>query len=148
MKKIKIVFTAIVMLLTTAAFASDDNNVSEKVKAAFKTDFAMASQVTWEKNSDFYFASFWLNQVKVDAAYNEEGELVGTSRKITTEQLPLSLSLELSKKYAAYKISTTAYELNYEGQTSYYLSADNSKQVLNLKCSANGYIETESRTKK
>lgn len=148
MKKIKTVFTAIVMLLTTAAFASDGDQVTEKVKAAFKTDFAMASQVTWEKNSDFYFASFWLNQVKVDAAYNEEGELVGTSRKISTAQLPLSLGVELGKKYADYKISATAYELNYEGQTSYYLSAENGKQVLNLKCNANGDIDTESRTKK
>ena len=148
MKKIKTVFTALVMLLTTTAFASDGDNVTEKVKAAFKTDFAMASQVTWEKNSDFYFASFMLNQVKVDAAYNEEGELVGTSRKIYTAQLPLSLSLELGKKFAGYKISATAYELNYEGQTSYYFSVDNSKQVLNLKCNANGEIETESRTKK
>ena len=104
MKKIKTVFTAIVMLLTTAAFASDGDNVSEKVKAAFKTDFALASQVTWEKNSDFYFATFMLNEVKIDAAYNEEGELVGTSRKISTAQLPLCLSLELGKKYADYKL--------------------------------------------
>jgi len=148
MKKLATVFTAIVKLFSGTAFAAEGANVAEKVKAAFQGVFAQASQVSWTTASDFYFASFDLKGVKVDAAYNEAGELVGTSRKIGLEQLPLSLSMELNKKYADYKLSGTVYELNYDGATSYYIRAENEKQVLNLKGSANGEIETEKRIKK
>ncbi len=148
MKKFATVLTAIVMLFATSSFAMDGDNVTAKVKAAFETDFSKAKQVNWEKISDFYFASFQLNDVSIDAAYNEEGELVGTSRKIASAQIPLSVSLELAKKYFEYTISEHAYELNFEGQTSYYITAENSKQALSLKCYSNGDIEVTSKTKK
>ncbi len=148
MKKFATVLTAIVMLFATSSFAMDGDNVSAKVKAAFENDFSKAKQVNWEKVSDFYFASFELNNAGVNAAYNEEGELVGTSRKIDAAQMPLAVSLELAKKYGEYTIAGHAFELTFEGQTSYYITADNSKQVLNLKCYSNGEINVESKTKK
>lgn len=148
MKKLSTVFTAIVMLLTSTAFAADGDNVSAKVKAAFITDFSGAKQVNWEKTSDFYFASFTLNNVNVDAAYNEEGELVGTSRRIEAAQIPLNVQLELSKKFTGYTLATKAIELTYEGQTNYYINAENDKQIVKLKCSSSGEIETESKIKK
>lgn len=148
MKKASIVFTAIVMLFASTAFATTGEKVTAKVKAAFTNDFSGASLVNWEKTSDFYFASFTLNKVKIDAAYNEEGELVGTSRRIDVAQLPLSISLELTKKMEGYAIAPTALELIYEGQTRYYITAQNDKQVVKLKCSISGDIEIESKSKK
>lgn len=136
------------MLFATSSFAMDGDNVTAKVKAAFETDFSKAKQVSWEKISDFYFASFQLNEISIDAAYNEDGELVGTSRKIASAQIPLAVSLELAKKYSEYTISEHAYELSFEGQTSYYITAGNSKQALSLKCYSNGDIEVNSKTKK
>ena len=135
------------MLFATSAFATDGDNVTAKVAAAFKTDFSQVSNVSWEKTSDFYFATFQLNNVTVDAAYNEEGELVGTSRKIATAQLPLNVTLELAKKFGAYTVSAQASELTYQGLTSYYLTVENDKQVLKLKCYSNGDIDVESKTK-
>ena len=148
MKKLATVLTAIVMLFATSAFATDGDNVTAKVAAAFKTDFSQVSNVSWEKTSDFYFATFQLNNVTVDAAYNEEGELVGTSRKIATAQLPLNVTLELTKKFGAYTVWAQASEVTYEGLTSYYLTVENDKQVLKLKCYSNGDIDVESKTKR
>ena len=148
MKKFKTVLTAIVMLFASTAFAMEPEIVSPKVKAAFENDFAKASQVSWEKSSDFYFASFTLNNVKVDAAYNEEGELVGTSRRITAEQMPLSISLAIAEKYAGYQLDKTAVELTYEGLTRYYVTVENESQVLQLKCYSDGEIMVERKTKK
>ena len=88
MKKIKTVLTAIVMLLSISSFATDagksspdPDKVTAVVKAAFLNDFSKATLVKWDKTDEFYFASFLLNNVKVDAAYTESGELLGTSRK-------------------------------------------------------------------
>lgn len=148
MKKFKTVLTAIIMLFATSAFAAGGENVSPKVKAAFENDFSKASQVNWEKTSDFYFASFMLNGVRVDAAYDESGELVGTSRHISADQVPLSISLAISEKYAGYQVAKTALELNFEGQTRYYIAVENEKLSVKLKCLSNGDLEVESKTKK
>ena len=110
MKKFKMVLTAIVMLFAGSAFAMEPENVSPKVKAAFERDFSKASKISWEKTSDFYFASFTLNDVRIDAAYNEDGELLGTARVISAEQMPLSVSLAIAEKYAGYRAEKTAIE--------------------------------------
>ena len=148
MKKIVTVLTTIVMLFASTAFAMGEEKVTPKVKAAFQIDFAAATQVNWEKLSDFYFASFTLNSIKVDAAYNEAGELVGTSRKIDLSQVPLNVSMALSKDYGDYNIAPQVLELNYDGQTYYYISAENNKQGLKLKCYSNGETVIESKVKK
>jgi hypothetical protein len=148
MKKIKTVLTAAVMLLATSAFAIPDESVTPKVKQAFTTDFSKASQVKWEKTSDFYFASFMLQGLRVEAAYNEEGELLGTSRLIKADQVPLSVSLAIAERYTGYQVPATALEINFEGQTRYYITVENEKQFVKLKCLSNGDIETEGRIKK
>ncbi len=148
MKKIRTVLTAIVMLFTVTAFATGSEPVSPKVKAAFQTNFSKATQVTWEKSNDFYFASFFLSNAAVTAAFNEDGQLVGTSRKVDSDQLPLSISLAIAEKYQGYETGKTATELTYEGQTAYYITVKNSSQEVNLKCYSNGDLNVESRTKK
>ena len=148
MKKFKIVLTAIVMLLSISSFATEPEKVSPVVKAAFENDFSKASQVIWEKSNEFYFASFTLNNVHVDAAYTETGELVGTSRKIPADQMPLSISLAIAEKYEGYQTDNPVIELTFEGVTRYYVSVSNMSQSLKLKCYSNGDLEEESKIKK
>ena len=155
MKKIKNVLTAIVMLLSISSFATVDKNVSpdpEKatpvVKAAFESDFSKATLVKWDKTDDFYFASFLLNNVKVDAAYTENGELVGTSRRITADQMPLSISVALADNYSGYEVDNSVVELTHQSVTRYYVMVSNKTQTVKLKCYSNGELEVESKTKK
>ena len=155
MKKIKTVLAAIVMLLSISSFATVDKNVSpdpEKVtpvvKAAFETDFSKATLVKWDKTDDFYFASFLLNNVKVDAAYTENGELVGTSRRITADQMPLSISVALADNYSGYEVDNSVVELTHQSVTRYYVMVSNKTQTVKLKCYSNGELEVESKTKK
>lgn len=148
MKKFKTVLTAIVMLFAASAFAMGGENVSPKVKAAFESDFSKASEVSWEKKSDFYFATFMLNNIRVDAAYNEAGELVGTSRTISSDQVPLSILMAVNESYNGYQVSKTATELTFGGQTRYYITVSNSSKVVKLKAYINGDLEVEGKTKK
>ncbi len=143
MKSTANILTAIVMMIASSAFAMDGDNVSARVSAAFQLDFSKASKVTWVKNSDFYFASFLLYNVPVDAAYNEAGELVGTSKKITGEQLLLVVSLEISRQFKTADITGPVYELTFGGQTNYYLTLQHDQQLVKLKCNSSGDIEVE-----
>ena len=148
MKKIKTVLTAIVMLLSVSSFANGPEKVTAVVKAAFENDFSKAGQVSWEKTSDFYFASFTLNDVKVEVAYTEAGELIATSRRISMEQAPLSVSMAVAEKYAGYKVDKSVLELTFEGVTRYYVNVENAEQSLKLKCYSNGELEVDRKTKK
>lgn len=148
MKKIKTAVTALVMLLATTAFATDPVKVSPVIKAAFESHFVHAENVSWNKTSDFYFASFTLNQVKVDAAYNEKGELVGTSRIINKDQMPLGIALTLANRYVGYQIDASVIELTYEEVTRYYVQLENAKQVVKLKCYTNGDVFVEEKINK
>ncbi len=150
MKKIKTVLTAIVMLLSISSFATDPepDKVTPVVKAAFESDFSKATLVKWDKTDEFYFASFLLNNVKVDAAYTESGELLGTSRKITAEQMPLSISVALAENYSGYEVDNSVVELTFASVTRYYVTVSNKSQAVRLKCFGNGDLEVEGKTKK
>lgn len=155
MKKIKNVLTAIVMLLSISSFATadkkgspDPENVTPVVKAAFQNDFSKATLVKWDKTDEFYFASFLLNNVKVDAAYTENGELIGTSRKIVADQMPLSISVALAENYKGYEVDDSVVELTHQSLTRYYVTVTNKTQTVKLKCYSNGDLEVESKTKK
>lgn len=148
MKKFKTVLTAMVMLLSISSFALEPVKITPVVKAAFENQFAKATLVNWEKSNDFYFASFTLNNVKVDAAYTASGELVGTSRKMSSDQMPLPVSLAITENYDGYLVDKSVIELTFEGLTRYYVTVSNEKQTIKLKCSSNGILEVESRTKK
>jgi hypothetical protein len=150
MKKIKTVLTAIVMLLSISSFAKgpEPEKVTPVVKAAFESDFSKATLVKWEKTDEFYFASFLLNNVKTDAAYTETGELLGTSRKILAEQMPLSVSIALADNYDGYEVDKSVVELTFAGVTRYYVTVSNKTQTVKLKCYSSGELEVESKIKR
>lgn len=149
MKKLKTVFAAALMLFATSAFAvNGPEKVTVTVKAAFEKNFKGATDVNWQKNEGFYFATFQLNDKEVAAAYDEWGELVATSRVINKTQLPLNVSLAIAGRFEGYKLAATVTELTCDGQTSYYVFAENSKRVIKLNCNSNGNISIDSKIKK
>jgi hypothetical protein len=149
MKKLQTILAAVTLLIATSAFAAKGpEKVSAVVKKAFEQQFNTASNVNWERTDDFYFANFRLNDKDVSVAYNESGELVGSSRVLKTEELPLSVAMAVADKYCGYAVAKTATEINYDGNTSYYISVANEKQTLKLKCLISGEITVDSKTKK
>lgn len=148
MKKVVTILTVAIMLCSVFAFATDSDNVNARVKTAFVNDFSTAGSVTWQKISDFNFASFTINNVEFNAAYNEEGELIGTSRTMEAAQLPMGLSLTIAKKYVGYIVGNKVLELNFDGETRYYVTVSNDKQAMKLKCSPSGGIHVERKIKK
>lgn len=147
MKKIKFSVTALVMLLTVGAFALEPVKVSPNVKNAFEKSFSTARDISWDKVEEYYFASFKLNGLNVDVAYNEAGDLVGTSRKISTRLLPLSVSLAIANIYAGYELDKLVTEMNYEGSTCYFVWLKNSSQLLKIKASADGDLSVQKKLK-
>lgn len=148
MKKTTSILAALMLLFSVSSFATEKNDVIPQVQLAFEKDFATVTDVSWLEKESFYFASFKLNGVYSSAAYNADGELLGTSRVIEAVQLPLSISMAINKKYDDFELPKSVTEITYEGQTYYYITLDNAVKTISLKCYSNGDIQVESKVKK
>jgi hypothetical protein len=127
----KILVTLAVTIITLSSFAGEVK-VSSKVLDAFQTEFAAATDVTWSEGNNFYKAAFLFNGQHVSAFYNMEGELIGTTRYISSLDLPIGLQANLKKSYANYWISDLFEVSNSEG-ISYYITVENADNKIVLK---------------
>lgn len=132
----KMIMTLAIAVSTMSVFATEAN-VSEKVLNAFKTEFNAAKEVKWTTGENYYQASFLYNEKYVNAYYNEEGDLMGLTRNITTTELPMALQANLKNDYNSYWVSDLVEVTKSEG-TSYYITLENADTKLVLKA-AGGY---------
>ncbi len=144
MKKMIIMMTAAVLLLSAGSFAA---GVNEKALSAFSKDFSGATNVSWEERENFYLVEFKVGDIRFNAAYNEEGELLAASKSLSLQELPVAVIQAVNKKYLGYEIGNNAAELTYDGRTNYYLTIANSKQVLHIRVDAAGHIKVEQKRK-
>lgn len=130
------ILTLAIAVSTMSAFAGEVT-VSAKVLRAFNTEFNSAKEVQWTTGANYFMASFVYNEKYVNAYYNEEGELVGLTRNITTASLPLTLQANLRKEYGNFWVSDLVEVTKSEG-TSYLVTIENADTRLVLK-SNGGY---------
>lgn len=142
----KIIIMLAVAISSFTAFASDEN-VNSNVLSSFNKEFAGAKDVQWTTTNSYYKASFVFNDQFVSAFYQLDGELIATSRNISSLDLPISLQTSLKKRYNKYWISDLFEISNNEG-TSYYITLDKADSKVVLKSSGNGNWGTFSKTTK
>jgi hypothetical protein len=147
MKKIFTAIAIIAFAATSSVFAADASNVSTKIKDAFANKFEGAKNINWKTNVNFVKATFELKGELVEAFYGLDGNIIGTSRSISLQNLPLDAQNEMDKKYSGYK---TTESIVFEGveETVYYVSLENEKQAVILKITAEGETSIYKKTKK
>lgn len=146
MKKILFIFGLLVTVGVGTALANDEK-VSPKALASFKAEFSTAEHVVWETGSNYYRAIFSLNERRVFAYYNLEGELISIARYITSIQLPINLFSNLKNEYGKYWISDLFEVSNREG-LHYYVTLETADTKLILHSANGGGWSTYSKNKK
>jgi hypothetical protein len=132
MKKIILALATVLTLQITAAFAGNDNNVSQEVLNAFKSEFTTAKEVQWTNGSNFYRADFVFNGQHVFAYYSLEGSMMGVTRFVELTQLPLQLQTSLKKDYADYWMSDL-FEVANSENSGYFITLETASQKVILK---------------
>lgn len=135
-----------VLISTTSAFAGEEN-VTTKVLNAFKAEFNTAKEVEWTVGSNYYKAAFVYNEKHVFAFYNKEGELLGLTRYLSSDDLPLNLQNNLKKSYSKYWISDL-FEVAKSDGTAYYITLEDADTKLILKASAESDWSAYQKTRK
>jgi hypothetical protein len=133
----KSIFNLALLLTGFAATAAPTPN--ERVLKAFNETFSTAVNVTWEEFDHNSQANFKLNDIKIKALYDGEGNLVETIRYYTEEILPPNIVAKLKKRYAGKEIYSVT-EVSSENELSYYISLKDQKNWYIVKSDPLGYI--------
>jgi hypothetical protein len=132
MKKQILIGLFLLLAGISQSFANGEENVNAQVINSFKKDFAAAQNVQWSNGKDFVKATFTLNEHVVYAYYSEKGELLGVTRNITPNQLPMNLMNDVKRNYGQYWVADL-FEIAANGETTYYITLENGDQKLILK---------------
>jgi hypothetical protein len=147
MKKLMTLMTAAVLLLSTSSFAADLNKkVNEKALSAFAKAFSGATNVHWTEKDNYCLVEFKVGNTRFNAAYDEEGSLIASSKSLELDELPLTVKQAVNKKYPEYEVGNNAVALTCDGQTDYLLTISNSRNVLHIKVSDKCGINVEQKT--
>lgn len=145
MKKLVIVFGFLLAAAVSQAYPSE--KVSPKVLASFKAEFSNAKEVEWETGSNYFKASFLMNEQRVFAYYDLEGHLLSLARYISSTQLPVNLFSDLKNNYTSYWI-TDLFEVSNNEGLHYYITLETADTKLMLRSSNGGGWSTHSKNKK
>ena len=137
-----------VLLICISSFADDSSEVAAKVKSSFQKAFPAASDLTWKKSGDIYFASFKLNDQSISAVYDSEGELKSSSRSLLLSQVPLRVLFAVQQSYSGYAISDKVSEVFSNSESKYFVNVENEKNKIQLRVDATGDISVENKEKK
>ena len=119
-----------------SSIASANENVRQDVLNAFKKEFTSASEVSWTIGDTYYKASFTMNDQKLFAFYNSDGEFMALTRYISSSQLPLGLHNSLKKYFPGQWITDMFEVVNSEG-TTYYVTLEDADSKIVLHNNAN-----------
>lgn len=146
MKKL---FFAALMAVTVAssAFAAGANKVNANAAYTFKSQFKGAANVSWTATDNFVKASFTIDNQKMEAFYNQEGEMIATSKSIRLDELPVTAKRSFAKKFEGYTVKE-AIQLEGADETAYYISAENDTEKVILKVGDNNNLVTFKKEKK
>lgn len=144
----KLFFTALLAVsVAVSAFATDAKKINSIAVNNFEASFKKASDVSWTATKDYTKATFVLNNIRMEALYSREGDLIGTTHGITLEELPVNAKRNFAKKYHGYTVKEAIrFEGNDEG--AYFISAENEKESVVLKVSDNSQVSVMKSSKK
>ena len=139
----KSILIGILMLITgiISSYAAGEDSVNKFITSSFRKKFAEAREVKWEKVKEGVRACFKLNEELLYAYFSPEGELTAVARPIRSSQLPINLSLDLTKKYSEYYIADI-FEVSSDNTSSYYVCLDSPRRKLLLRSiGSEGFIQ-------
>jgi hypothetical protein len=113
--------------------------VNARIQAAFNKQFAGASFIKWNKvkNNVLYQASFTYQQDRYNVYYDNEARLVASSRFLSEENLPLLVKQSIARSYSSYRLLQVI-ELIQNNETSYLLTFDSERAIMEIQAYDNG----------
>ncbi|TAD90359.1 MAG: hypothetical protein EAY75_04515 [Bacteroidetes bacterium] len=127
-------------LAATAAPKKQGVAVSLKSLKAFESEFGNVANVGWSNAlNNMLCASFWQDNEMVKAYFTQNGEYVGSTVRLTTDDVPRKLRNNIAAKYPGYTI-VEAFELRTTENISTYTKLQKDGDTVLLKGNTSGYF--------
>lgn len=153
MKKV-IILVAFSLFSLSALRGQSKTEPSSAAAAEFSKLFAGATNVNWDKAGTLSFAQFHLQKDQIVAYFDADGHLIAQGRKISEEQLPMSLHNDLlavkserERKSGVLAIGNIFEYVGDSGYTQYVTSLENEKESI-VVGTFNGKMTVRSKSKK
>ena len=146
MKKILIAIVAVTTFISTSAFAGEREKTNPAL-TTFQREFKGATNVTWSEGKDAITAAFVLNESRVEAYFDNTGELLGTARSVVFTQLPLAVIQGINNRYESAPVYDIV-EYNTGGDTFYQMTVETATKRLVVRASIAGDISVQKKVKK
>jgi hypothetical protein len=144
----KTLFISLMLLLgSTAVFATTPPDVNEKVLKAFHETFKDPENVAWHEYDDYYEVSFKQAEIKTLVRYDEQGNLLGTTRYYSEKELQPFIVSRLKSKYPDRSIYGVT-EIFTETTLEYYVTMQDEKRWYTVKANSVGDLEQVDKFKK
>jgi hypothetical protein len=128
----------LVLTMISSVFAGPGNTPHFKGMDHFAKAFPKATMVVCQVKSQFTEVNFTWNDMKLQAFYDFDGNLIGTSRAVAIKDLPLSLLLKIKSDYAGFE-PTEAIEFDHtDTGLSYYVTIAGPEKAYVLRLDADG----------
>lgn len=138
----------IALAISSASFSFAAEPANQKILNAFKADFSSVGTVSWKpsNNQGIYEGIFTQNGSEVHVFYTEEGEMIGSSRFIQKDQLPLLVQQAITERYGSYAMSTLIERVQ-DGATTYFVNLQNQKHALMVQSTPDGSLSIFKKTR-
>lgn len=117
---------ALALLMMTSATFANAVTPPEKVVSTLYKDFTNVNNINWKETANFYKVSFTSDNKPLEAFYSFDGELIGLSRNLSIDQLPMNLIKEAKEKGANSQVAEL-FELQTDRGTEYFITFKNDK---------------------
>lgn len=143
----KLIVIAATAFVSLSSYASVDP-VTGRVLESFRSTFAEAKNVQWKSlnNSDSYQVSFIYRETELTAFYNADGELTGTARYITVNNVPFMITKAIGERYPEHIIKDVI-EHTDGGTITYHLTLHGQKNSMIVSANASGSLTVFKKVK-
>jgi hypothetical protein len=148
MKKMFLILVLVASAITQTVSAADEK-VSPRLSQALVKEFSGAQAIHWQafKGKDIYQASFILNNQRLFAFFNGDGELLSTGRYVAETNLPILVSRAIAARFADFELKEVV-EYTRDGDTQYALVLENGKKTILANAYTDGGIAVIQKKKK
>lgn len=96
--------TILLILLVTMSSLHAQVIVPENVKNSFTITYPAHKKVVWSKEDDLFEVEFTNGKLKMEAVYNESGELLEEETEVSKKDLPAGIQTYLKANYKSAEI--------------------------------------------
>ena len=137
---------SIMLTIGSSAFANE-KEVSPAVLSSFQKEFSFAKDVKWAVDEKFSIAYFYLADIRIEAIFSNEGELLVTERNLLFNQLPLAVINSINNRFG----SIGAYDIierTSESGTVYKMTIEYANKIFQLQAGTSGDLSILKKTRK